>query len=387
MLRKLMLWIMAVCLLFCLCANVLCEESYVVIDDDEKNTAPDPLFQAAVMMRRMSDLEKICQLFIVSPEALTGKTRTAALSNDHTFAQYPVGGVMLFGQNIESEQQLRNLTAQLRAQAAAARLYPLFIAVDEEGGLVSRVANKLGYDLAPSPNEIGKTGDEAQAYTAGQYISGYLAPLGVNLCFAPPADTALDDYIDGMQYYGEDPALVSRLASAMAKGLREGGVVPCYSHFPGRGSFEGVTLKKLSIKRTADEMRNSEWIPFRDGIRDNIEMIMVSHGLFRLIEDDMPASTSNRVVNGLLRGELGYQGVVVTDSLRMNAVTSNYKTGQECVAALKAGADILLLPPDLGRAVRAIQTAVSQGDLSMQRIEESVIRILAVKIRMNVGSF
>lgn len=387
MLRKLMLWFMTVCLFFCLCANVLCEESYVVIDDDEKNTAPDPLFQAAVMMRRMSDLEKIYQLFIVSPEALTGETRTAALSNDHTFAQYPVGGVMLFGQNIESEQQLRNLTAQLRAQAAAARLYPLFIAVDEEGGLVSRVANKLGYDLAPSPNEIGKTGDETQAYTAGQYISGYLAPLGVNLCFAPPADTALDDYIDGMQYYGEDPALVSRLASAMAKGLREGGVVPCYSHFPGRGSFEGVTLKKLSIKRTADEMRNSEWIPFRDGIRDNIEMIMVSHGLFRLIEDDMPASTSNRVVNGLLRGELGYQGVVVTDSLRMNAVTSNYKTGQECVAALKAGADILLLPPDLGRAVRAIQTAVSQGDLSMQRIEESVIRILAVKIRMNVGSF
>ena len=134
-------------------------------------------------------------------------------------------------------------------------------------------------------------------------------------------------------------------------------------------------------------MRSSEWIPFRDGSRDNIEMILVSHGLFRLIEDDMPASTSNRVVNGLLRGELGYQGVVVTDALRMNAITSNYRTGQECVAALKAGADILLLPPDLGRAVRAIQTAISQGELSMRRIEESVIRILAVKIRMNVGSF
>ena len=377
---------MAVCLLFSLCEKSLGEESYVVIDDEEENTAPDPLFQAAVMMRRMSDLEKICQLFIVAPEALTGETRTAALSSS-VFSQYPVGGVMLFGQNIESEQQLQNLTAQLRAQAANARLYPLFIAVDEEGGLVSRVANKLGYDLASSPNEIGKSGDEAQAYDAGQYIAGYLAPLGINLCFAPPADTALDDYIDGMQYYGEDPMLVSRLASAMAKGLREGGVTPCYTHFPGRGSFEGVTLKKLSIKRTAEEMRSSEWIPFREGIQNDIEMILVSHGLFRLIEDDMPASTSNRVINGLLRGELGYQGVVVTDALRMNAITSNYKTGQECVAALKAGADILLLPPDLGRAVRAIQAAISQGELSMQRIEESVIRILAVKIRMNVGSF
>ena len=362
------------------------EESYVVIDEEEE-TAPDPNFQATVMMRRMSDLEKICQLFIVAPEALTGETRTAALSSDAVFSQYPVGGVMLFGQNIESEQQLRNLTADLRSQAGSARMYPLFITVDEEGGLVSRVANKLGYDLAPSPNEIGKSGDEAQAYAAGQHIAGYLAPLGINLCFAPPADTALDDYIDGMQYYGEEPALVSRLASAMAKGLREGGVTPCYTHFPGRGSFEGVTLKKLSIKRSVEEMRASEWIPFRDGIQNDIEMIMVSHGLFRLIEDDMPASTSNRVVNGLLRGELGYQGVVVTDSLRMNAITSNYKTGQECVAALKAGADILLLPPDLSRAVRAIQTAISQGDLTMQRIEESVVRILAVKIRMNVGSF
>lgn len=385
--RKNLIWALAMCLLFSLCANSLGEESYVVIDDDGENTAPDPIFQATVMMRRMSDLEKICQLFIVAPEALTGETRTAALSSDSVISQYPVGGVMLFGQNIESEQQLRNLTGQFRSQAASARMYPLFIAVDEEGGLVSRVANKLGYDLAPSPNEIGKSGDEAQAYAAGQYIAGYLAPLGINLCFAPPADTALDDYIDGMQYYGEDPSLVSRLASAMSKGLREGGVVPCYTHFPGRGSFEGVTLKKLSIKRTAEEMRSSEWIPFREGIQNDIEMILVSHGLFRLIEDDMPASTSNRVINGLLRGELGYQGVVVTDALRMNAITSNYRTGQECVAALKAGADILLLPPDLGRAVRAIQTAISQGELSMRRIEESVIRILAVKIRMNVGSF
>ena len=385
--RKIVLWLIAVSLLFCACGSGACEESYVVIDDDEGAGAPDPIFQATVMMRRMSDLEKICQLFIVAPEALTEETRTAALSSDAVFSLYPVGGVMLFGQNIESEQQLLHLTAQLRGQASSARMYPLFIAADEEGGLVSRVANKLGYETSASPNEIGKSGDEAQAYAAGQYIAGYLAKLGVNLSFAPPADTALDDYIDGMQYYGEDPALVSRLASAMAKGLREGGVTPCYTHFPGRGSFEGVTLKKLSIKRTAGEMRNSEWIPFRDDIQNDIEMIMVSHGLFRLIEDDMPASTSNRVINGLLRGELGYQGVVVTDSLRMNAITSNYRTGQECVAALKAGADILLLPPDLGRAVRAIQTAISQGELSMQRIEESVVRILAVKIRMNVGSF
>lgn len=380
--RKITAWILILSLFCGVFASAFAEEeSYVVVDDI---SGPDPVFQARVMMRRMSDYEKICQLFFVAPEALTGERRVSALPDEgNVFSLYPVGGVMLFGQNIESEDQLKQLTAQLNAQAAAAKLYPLFIGVDEEGGLVSRVANKLGYDLALSPDEIGKTGDENLAYAAGRYIAGYLSPLGINLTFAPTADTALEDAIDGMQYYGEDPETVSRMAAAMAAGLREGGIVPCYTHFPGRGSFEGVTLKKLSIKRTVEEMRGSEWIPFRDAIADNIEMIMVSHGLMRLMEEEIPASTSGRVVNGLLRGELGYQGVIITDSLRMNVIASNYKTGQECVAALKAGVDMLLLPPDLGKAIRAVQTAVSQGELSMARIEESVLRILALKIRMS----
>ena len=380
--RKITAWILILSLFCGVFASAFAEEeSYVVVDDV---SGPDPVFQARVMMRRMSDYEKICQLFFVAPEALTGERRVSALPDEgNVFSLYPVGGVMLFGQNIESEDQLKQLTAQLNAQAAAAKLYPLFIGVDEEGGLVSRVANKLGYDLALSPDEIGKTGDENLAYAAGRYIAGYLSPLGINLTFAPTADTALEDAIDGMQYYGEDPETVSRMAAAMAAGLREGGIVPCYTHFPGRGSFEGVTLKKLSIKRTVEEMRGSEWIPFRDAIADNIEMIMVSHGLMRLMEEEIPASTSGRVVNGLLRGELGYQGVIITDSLRMNVIASNYKTGQECVAALKAGVDMLLLPPDLGKAIRVVQTAVSQGELSMARIEESVLRILALKIRMS----
>lgn len=384
--RKKALWILIIVLLFGFSNGGFAEDSYVVIDDENENT-PDPYYQATVMMRRMSDYEKICQLFIVSPEALTGEKRTVSLPADNCFLTRPVGGVMLFGQNIESEQQIRQFTEQMRSQAASAKMIPLFIAVDEEGGLVSRVANKLGYDLAPSPNEIGKSRDESMAYAAGQYISGYLSPLGINLCFAPPADTALDDYVEGMQLYSEDPVTVMRLASAMAKGLREGGVAPCYTHFPGRGSFEGVTLKRLSIKRTVEEMRVWEWIPFRDAAAGNIEMIMVSHGLMRLMEENIPASTSNRVINGLLRGELGYQGVVVTDSLRMNAITSSYKTGQECVAALKAGADILLLPPDLDKGIQAIQTAIRQGDLTMSRVEESVLRILRLKIRLSVGNF
>lgn len=359
------------------------EDSYVVIEDAD-DTAPDEMFQARILMRRMTDEEKIYQLFIVAPEALTGEKRSVDLPDDNLLGKYPVGGVMLFGQNIESESQLRFFTGQIQEQAAEAGVYPLFIATEEEGGLLSRVANKLGYDPAPSPNEIGAAGDTDGALAAGRRIAGYLRPLGFNLSLAPTADSMLDKDTVGMQSYGTDPALAARMANAMAQGLREGGVTPCYTHFPGHGTIEGTTLKNLSLKRTVEEMRSSEWLPFIDGIQNRIEMIMVAHGYLRMIEEMIPASTSNRVINGLLRGELGYQGVVITDSLRMAAVTSNYKTGQECVAALKAGADILLLPPNLERAVRAIRTAIQQGDLSMSRIEESVLRILAVKARMGI---
>ena len=129
-------------------------------------------------------------------------------------------------------------------------------------------------------------------------------------------------------------------------------------------------------------MRALEFIPFADAIAEEADMILVSNAIVRSVGDDMPASTSNQVINGLLRGELGYDGVVATDSLRMSAVTSSYKKGQEAVAALKAGADILLLPPDLDAALQAVRRALDTGELTMERIEQSVERILALKIRM-----
>ena len=353
--------------------------SFVV--EDEEETAPDPRRQAWALMRRMTDEQKIYQLFFVCPEDLTGEERTTALKGQNMLASKPVGGVMIFGQNIENEKQLKALTAALQQQAKKAGLYPLFIGTDEEGGAVSRIANKLGYPLAPSPQEIGETGVEELALKTGREIAAYLTPLGFNICFAPPADTLIDKAQPGVQTYGQDPQLVSRMAAAMAQGLRECGVVPCYTHFPGHGAMEGVSLGALSIRRTLDEMRALEWIPYRDAIENDIEMILVSHAFVRAVGDDIPASTSYPVISGILRGELGYDGLIITDSLRMAAVTSNYKTGHECVAALKAGADMLLLPPNLDAAVQAIKKALASGELTMERIEESVERILAVKIR------
>lgn len=357
--------------------------SFVVVDEEEF-LPPDPLRQAWAMMQKMTKEQKVYQLFFVSPEDLTGEGRTTAMPSENVLERYPVGGVMIFGQNIENEAQLKKLTGRMQSQAEKAGLYPLFIASEEEGGNLSRVANKLGYSFAASPQHIGEEASEKKAREAGAYIAGYLAPLGFNLCFAPPADSYLEKYDPAMQAYSTDPVLVSRLASAMAEGLREGGIVPCYTHFPGHGAIEGNSPSALSIRRTVEEMRPSEWVPFRNAIADNIEMILVSHGIVRAVGDDMPASTSVRVIGGLLRGELGYQGVVITDALRMTAVTMHYKKGKEAVAAIKAGADMLLLPADFEASVQAVFHAIDTGEISMSRIEESVQRILAVKIRMGM---
>ena len=379
--RRFFICFLAFILVFGLFPSALSEGGFVVDDEED---APDPRRQARFMMQRMTDEQKICQLFFVTVEDLTGEDRSVALPRENVLEKYPVGGVMLFGQNIESEAQLCALTDDLRSQAGKAGLYPLFLGVDEEGGFVSRVANKLGYPLAMAPEEIGKSGDESLALAAGKQIAAYLSPLGVNMTFAPSLDTWIDQEKVGVQKYGSDPALVSRMALAMAKGLREGGILPCFGHFPGHGTKDGTLIANIGIARTLDDMRFLEWIPFQNAIREGAEMILVSHGKIKLMGEDVHCSFSSAMIETILRGQLGFQGVVVTDSLRMNAVTANYKKGQECVAALKAGADLLLLPPDLEKAVTAIKNALASGELTMERIEQSVERILAVKIRMSV---
>ena len=350
-----------------------------VVAEDEEEASPDLEQQARALMRLMNDEEKIWQLFFVTLEDLTGESRSVTLNDAAALSRQPVGGVMIFGQNIISEEQLQALTGKLKQSTG---LIPLFIGVNEEGGNVSRVANKLGYPLALPPEEIGKTGNEVLAKAAGEQIAAYLTPLGINMTFAPSADTLIERENAGVQVYGSDPSLVSRMAAAMAEGLKSGGVAPCYTHFPGHGEKTGNILNQLPVRRSLEEMRAQEWIPFLDAVNNGAEMILVSHAMIRALGDDMPASTSSRAIKGILRGEMGFQGVVVTDSLRMTAITSTYKKGQESVAALKAGADILLLPPDLGAAYRAVKQALNTGELTMERIEESVIRILMVKIAM-----
>ena len=382
--RRMICLIWVLMLLGCTACPAAAEEwGDFVVEEDEVTLPPDYHRQAQVLMRRMTDEEKIYQLFFVAPEDLTGEKRTDTWPESNVLAAHPVGGVVLFGQNIVSEDQLRQFTSALQVQAKQAKMYPLLVAVHEQGGAVSRVANKLGYPLLASQQEIGQTGDASMAYDTGLQIAAYLAALGINTDFAPAADviTVEDSQASGRSY-GNDPEAVSRMAVQMSRGLRAGGVISCVGQFPGLGGAPKRNNSGVSsMRRTLADMRAAEWIPFRDAIADGADMIMVSHVLVRAVGDDMPASTSPRVVNGLLRGELGFEGVVITEALRMSAITGAYKPGQECVAALQAGADLLLLPKDFQAGVRAVRQALSTGEITMERIDESVERILALKIR------
>lgn len=357
-----------------------------VVDDDEDAVLPDRSAQARVLMRRMTLEEKVWQMMIVTPEDLTGESVTQELGKTNVFVARSAGGVAVFGQNIVSEEQLKTLISDMQGQAEKAGLYPLFIAVSEEGGAWSRVANKLGYQKVPGAPDIGRTQDPAQAYAAGENVGAYLTALGINLDFAPVADvlTKEDAWIQ-KRAYGTNPVTVSEMARQMAAGLRSRGMVSCYMHFPGQGSIDGnLNNREVANTRALEEMRAADWLPFRDAAQNGADMIMVSHAPSRAAGDKLPASLSPVVIGQWLRGELQYQGVIVTDSLRMGAIRTLYRAGEAAVMAVEAGADILLLPYNADSAAAAILRAVDSGEITVERIDESVERILALKIERGI---
>lgn len=354
-----------------------------VVEEDGNDTFPDALAQANYLMRGMSLEEKIGQLFIVSPETLTNEEYTLSLADAEVFSVYPVGGIVFFGQNIASESQFKGLIQAFRDAADAQGMQPLFLAMNQEGGAVSAIESKLGYDLLPSAAQIGETGDTAQATAIGRAIAERMREFGLNLDFAPAADVAVDGgELMGERSFGTEPGAVSTLALALADGLRSNGITPCFKHFPGQGAAIGAMENgRERSNRTAGEMRQTEWRPFIAAIAAQAEMIQMSSITARGIDAACSATLSSAVIQGILRDELGFTGVIATASLRSPAVTNAYDAGEAAVLALQAGADVLLLPEDLEAAVLCIHQALRQGDLTEERIDESVARILALKIQ------
>lgn len=337
---------------------------------------------AASYYSEMSVEDKVAGLFIVTPEALTG-VRTATKAGDGTqeaLRQYAVGGLVYFSQNILDKEQI----TQMLSNTVSMSSYPIFLAVDEEGGDVSRVANsKVEVDKVEDMAAVGASGDTSKAREAGTTIGSYLQELGFNLDFAPVADVTPEDAESmlGSRAFGSDPQLVGEMAASVVEGIEETGVSACLKHFPGLGSTSEDTHDgRVEIDRTAEEMEETDFVPFSAGIEAGVDLVMVSHVTVpALDEDNVPSSLSKKVITDILRDQLGFEGVVVTDALDMTAITDYYTPEEAAVMAIEAGADMLLMPESFEKAYDAVLAAVQDGTISEERIDESLDRIYRVK--------
>lgn len=326
--------------------------------------------------------EKLWQLFYVAPEALTGGGAVTSVSDSlrDGLENRPVGGVILFAQNIEDRDQVCELLDDIKASSAV----PPFMGVDEEGGLVTRLSKKCGVTDNGNMMDV-KTVDEARKI--GERLGSELSELGFNMDFAPVADVLVnpDNTEIGKRSFGTDPTDVAAKVAAEVEGMQSKGVAATLKHFPGHGSAVTNSHDGTSVsRRSLDELYSAELVPFESGIEAGADFVMVSHlSLPNVTGDGKPASLSEYVITQLLRNELGYGGIVITDALNMGAATV-YTADEAAVMAVEAGADMLLMPENLETAYNGLLDAVKSGRISEERIDESVERIMSLKREMGL---
>lgn len=358
--------------------------------DSTSQNIPDKTDKVQQIVDSMSLEEKVAQLFLVQPEAIVdiGTATAAGDATKQAINKTPIGGFVYFSDNLQSEQQVQDMLRNVQKYSEDRIGLPAFLSVDEEGGTVARVASTGRFDVTDVGDmaKIGASGDVQQARQAGETIGSYLSELGFNLDFAPDADvlTNPDNTVVKKRSFGSDPRVVSDMSLAVAQGLAQHQVYSVYKHFPGHGATAGDTHQGYAYTdKTLDELKQSELIPFENAIQNNAVFIMAAHiSAPRVTGDDTPASLSKTMITDILRGQMGYDGIVVTDAMNMGAVTEQYTSAQAAVKALQAGADLVLMPEDFQEAYQGVLDAVKDGTLTEQRINESVTRIVKVKVHM-----
>lgn len=341
------------------------------------------------VLDNMTLKEKVCQMFIVTPEALTGISPMTQVGEgtQNAIEDYPVGGIIYFAKNLTSKEQTRQMISTTQNFAREACGIGLFTAVDEEGGQVARCAQKLGTTKFESMAHYGKLNDKKTAYNVGSTIAKDLKGLGFNVDFAPVADINICSANElGDRIFSSDPQVVADMASYVTLGLQDEGVCAALKHFPGLGAEKGNTHTNSTvvIDRTLDELRDTEFIPFSEGIKVGADFVLVGHQIVTGFGDDLPCDLSYTAVTGMLRKELGFEGIAITDSQQMNTISNVYTSGEAAKLSIKAGIDIILMPVDYREAVNAVCEAVRNGEISEKRINESVMRILRKKYALGL---
>ena len=336
--------------------------------------------RAREIMAEMSEREKICQMFVVYPEdvgTMTGADETLMTGLEN----YPVGGFVFSAENLEAGSEA---TIETVAKMQEWSKLGLIISADEEGGRVNRLMSTLDTTWVDNMFSYKDMGAQI-AYDNAATIAADLKAHGFNTDFAPVADvlTNPENTVIGDRAYSDDFQQAAELVASAVRGFRENGVACAVKHFPGHGdTAEDSHFDAAIVRKSPEQLKEEEFMPFIAGIEAGADMVMIGHLTIPALSDE-PATVSREIVTGLLREGIGFDGVVISDSLEMGAITI-YETGQLAVRAVNAGIDILLGPDDLARAVEAVELALGMGELTWERIEESVIRILIMKLENGI---
>ena len=331
------------------------------------------------MIAEMTIEEKVGQLIMVGFEG----TQANEAIETHIRKRF-VGGIVLFSRNIQSPQQTAELTNELQRLAeATARQIPLFIGIDQEGGWVIRL--KEGATVLPGNMALGATDSTELAERAGEITAVELAAVGVNLNFAPVMDVNnnLDNPVIGRRSFGESPELVSRLGVPYIQGLQRNGVLATAKHFPGHGDTTVDSHFDLpTVNHDLERIHALELQPFRAAIDADVAAIMTAHIIYSAFDANRPATLSPTILTDLLRQELGFDGLLITDDMEMKAIDDRYRSGEAAVMAVEAGADIVMVlwtPAKQIEVFDALLSAVKSGRISQARLDQSVERILKSK--------
>ncbi len=375
-------------------AESLVEDETIVISEpeivEESVEEVDPLDEIAMACIAEMPLEdKVAGLFIITPEQLTGVS-TAIRAGDSTqeaLGTYAVGGLIYSKQNIQNATQIK----EMLDNTAKMSKYPIFLAINEEGGNHSAMASAGAAEKALSAAEVGETKDAAQAYSAGQAIGSYLSQAGFTLDFAPVADLITNEANTTLQgrTYGTDPSMVSGMVGQMVQGLTDGGVEACVKFFPGLGGCAEDTADGMTrTERTLEEMTAAEFTVFQSAFQAGASFVLVSHESAPNVignDDTTQCSLSSVILKDILREQLGFDGVIVTDAMDQAAITEYYTPDEAAVKAIRAGADMILKPEDFKTAYEGVLAAVQSGAISEERINESLLRIYRIKYKNTVA--
>lgn len=340
--------------------------------------------QVTDIVEQMTLDEKIGQMMFAGVSGTTLQQETTSLIQD-----YKVGGLILYGNNLETPQQTVTLMNALMAANVNNQL-PLFLGTDQEGGKVVRLPGSL--KNFPTNKRIGDINQSPFSFAVGQLLGEQLTAFGFNLDFAPVLDVNSNpnNPIIGDRSFSNDPDIVSKLGIETMKGLESKQVIPVIKHFPGHGDTAVDSHLELpKVTKSLDDLNQLELVPFKAAIENGADVVMVAHILLPKIDPQYPSSMSKEIITGMLRDQLGFDGVVMTDDMTMKAITNHFDIGQAAVDSVKAGSDVILIAHEYANvtaAIQAVKAAVNKGEITEDRINDSVRRIIELKQKYQLAN-